>query len=59
MNVRKEAIHRRYGRWMGAKSGQLGMMLIPARFAPKYRSGQQCFTPERDQPLSVQVLGMQ
>jgi hypothetical protein len=59
MNVGQKAIHRRYGRCVGAKSCQLWMMLIPAGLAPKYRPRQERFTPERDQPLSVQVLGME
>jgi hypothetical protein len=59
MNMGEKAIHCRYGAWVGAKSLQLRMMLIPACLASKYGPRQQSFTPKRDQALSVQVAGME
>ncbi len=44
---------------MGAKSLQLGMMLVAASPAAKYGLGQKGFPPQRYQALGVQIPGMQ
>ena len=52
-------IDRRSRGCMGAESLQLGVMTIPFGRAPKHRAREKALSPERDQTLSVKVLGVQ
>ena len=52
-------VDRQAGMGMCLEALQLGVVRVAARLAAKNGLGEQCLAPERDQPLGIQILGMQ
>ena len=40
---------------MGTEAIELGMMTVAGGAVPKDRPGEKAFTPERDEPLGIQM----
>jgi len=58
MDDRKVAVYGTTWRGAGAKTRQLWMTAIALYVPAENSPSEQCFTPKRDQPLRVEVLGM-